>query len=163
MKIRLLTLEDWQIWRALRLEALQNSPETLASSKKEEIGYSQKEWEDKLTKSDIFGAFIDNKLISAVGFHRLNRLKTMHRGDLFAMYVTPEFRGQGIASQLIETVINYAKSRVIQLHLSCVTNNESAVKLYQKHGFKIYGTEPRSLKIDDNFFDEYLMLLELDK
>ncbi len=26
MKIRLLTLDDWQIWRSLRLEALQNSP-----------------------------------------------------------------------------------------------------------------------------------------
>lgn len=160
MKIRLLTEKDWQIWRSLRLEALQNSPETLASSYEEAENFSQEEWEDKLTKSDIFGAFIDNKLIAAVGFRRLNRLKTMHRGDLFAMYVTPEYRGQGIASQLIDVIINHAKSRVIQLHLSCVTNNESAVKLYQKHGFKIYGTEPRSLKIDDDFFDEYLMLLE---
>ncbi len=161
MKIRLLTEKDWQIWKALRLEALQNSPESLASSYEEEIGCSQKEWEDKLTKSDVFGAFIDNKLIAGAGFHRLNRLKTMHRGDLFAMYVMPEYRGQGIASQLIETVINHARSLVIQLHLSCVTNNESAVKLYQKHGFKIYGTEPRSLKIGSQFFDEYLMLLEL--
>ena len=81
MKIRLLTEKDWQIWRSLRLEALQNSPETLASSYEEAENFSQEEWEDKLTKSDIFGAFIDNKLIAAVGFRRLNRLKTMHRGD----------------------------------------------------------------------------------
>ncbi len=161
MKIKLLTEKDWHIWRALRLESLQNSPESLASSYEEAENFSQKEWEDKLTKSAIFGAFIDNKLIAGAGFRRLNRLKTMHRGDLFAMYVTPKYRGQGIASQLIKTVINHARSRVIQLHLTCVTNNESAAKLYQKHGFKIYGTEPRSLKIDDTFFDEYLMLLEL--
>ena len=76
MKIRLLTEKDWQIWRSLRLEALQNSPETLASSYEEAENFSQEEWEDKLTKSDIFGAFI-----AAVGFRRLNRLKTMHRGD----------------------------------------------------------------------------------
>lgn len=163
MKIRLLTLDDWQIWRSLRLEALQNSPESLASSYEEEMKYSQEEWKNKLIKSNVFGAFVNNKLIAGAGFYNLNRLKTMHRGDLFAMYVTPKYRGQGIASQLIEVVINHAKSRVIQLHLSCVTNNESAVKLYQKYGFRIYGIEPRSLKIDDNFFDEYLMLLELDK
>ncbi len=86
-----------------------------------------------------------------------------HRGKLFAVYVRPEYRGQGIADQLIDIIINHAKSRVIQLHLTCTTANESAVKLYQKHGFKIYGTEPRSLKIDYDFFDEHMMILELNK
>ena len=32
---------------------------------------------------------------------------------------------------------------------------------YQKQGFKIYGTEPRALKIGDTFFDEHLMILDL--
>ncbi len=48
-----------------------------------------------------------------------------------------------------------------QLHLTCVTSNLGAVALYQKHGFKIYGTEPNALKIGDTFFDEYLMTLDL--
>ncbi len=77
------------------------------------------------------------------------------------MYTRPECRGQGIASALIQTVINHAKSRVTQIHLTCVTSNPGAIALYQKHGFKIYGEEPRALKIRDTFFDEHLMMLEL--
>ena len=77
------------------------------------------------------------------------------------MYTRPEYRGQGIASALIQTIISHPKSRVTQLHLTCVTTNLDAVAFYQKHGFKIYGTEPRALKIRDAFFDEHLMMLEL--
>jgi len=64
---------------------------------------------------------------------------------------------------MLEAVILYAQSRVLQLHLTVVTTNLGAIKLYQKHGFKIYGTEPRALKIGDVFFDEHLMVLDLTK
>lgn len=163
VKTRLLTPDNWQMWRSLRLEALQSSPETLASSYEEEINYTEDEWRDKLQKRNIYGIFADNKLIAGAGFYRLNRIKTMHRGDLFGMYVAPEYRRKGIGGQLIEAIIEHAKSCVIQLHLSCIKTNDSALKLYQKYGFRIYGTETRSLKIGGIFFDEYLMLLELDK
>jgi ribosomal protein S18 acetylase RimI-like enzyme len=161
MKIRLLTTEDHKIWKAIRLEALQSSPENFGMSYDEEMNLPAEDW--SIQNNDIFGAFIEDKLIATTGFFTLRMKKMKHRGRLFAIYVTPNYRGQGIASQLIETVINHAKSRVIQLHLTCTITNESALNLYQKHGFKTYGTEPRSLKIDDNFFDEYLMLLELNK
>lgn len=161
MKIRLLNFDDHKIWKAIRLEALQNSPESFGSSKKEELNAPTEDWWAQ--GSDIFGAFIEDKLVATAGFFIFKMERMKHRGTLFGIYVTPKYRGQGIASQLIKAVINHAKSRVIQLHLTCTTANESAVKLYQKHGFKIYGTEPRSLKIDDSFFDEHLMLLELDK
>lgn len=49
----------------------------------------------------------------------------------------------------------------MQLHLMVVTTNQMALKLYQKNGFRIYGTEPRSLKIGDIFYDEHMMVLEL--
>ena len=57
-------------------------------------------------------------------------------------------------------MIAHAKKRVIQLHLTVVTSNTAAVKLYEKNGFRIYGTEPRSLKISDVFYDEHMMILE---
>jgi len=161
MKIRLLTEEDNKIWKAIRLEALQNSPENFGTSYEEEINFPAEDW--SVQNNDIFGAFIEDKLVATTGFFTLRLKKMKHRGRLFAIYVMPKHRGQGLASQLIETVINHAKSRVIQLHLTCTTTNESAINLYQKHGFKTYGTEPRSLKVGEIFFDEYLMLLELNK
>lgn len=161
MKIRILTQEDWKIWKQLRLEALQNSPESFGSSYEEEFNGPDLDFQNSLSKSDIFGAFVDNAFVSCAGFYSLNSAKTKHRGVIWGMYTRPEYRGQGIASSLIQTIINHAKSRVTQLHLTCVTSNLSAVAFYQKQGFKCYGTEPRALKIGDAFFDEHLMILDL--
>jgi len=161
MDIRLLNQEDVDIWKALRLEMLQNTPESFETSYEEAIHYSESDWKNSLNTSDIFGAFLNDKLVASAGFFTLNTLKTKHRGVLFAMYTTPEHRKKGLANRLIETVITHAKSHAIQLHLGCVTSNLVAMKFYQKHGFKIYGTEPRTLKISHEFFDEYLMVLDL--
>ncbi len=159
--IKQLGADDWQIWKNFRLEALKNSPESFGSFYEEELNWTNSDFQNSLTKSDIFGVFVDNSLISCAGFYSLNSAKTKHRGVIWGMYTKPECRGQGIASALIQTIINHAKSRVTQLHLTCVTSNLGAVALYKKHGFKIYGEEPNSLKIENQYFNEYMMVLVL--
>ena len=162
MTIRLLTQNDWAIWKALRLEALQDSPESFGSSFEEESKRSYINFQEDLHKNDIFGVFIHGNLVASTGFYPMRLNKKKHRGFIFAVYTKPEHRKKGIANRLIEHVIIHAKSRVIQLDLTCSTNNTAAIKMYQKNGFKICGTEPRSLKIGDQFFDEHLMILDLD-
>lgn len=159
MNIRMLTQKDWQPWKSLRLEALKNAPESFGSSYEEEVNWPDLDFQTALTKNDIFGVFVDNLLIACASFYSLHSAK--HRGVIWGMYTKTEFRGQGMASALMQTIINHAKTRVIQLHLTCVTSNFGAVAFYQKQGFKIYGTEPRALKIRDIFFDEHLMVLDL--
>jgi ribosomal protein S18 acetylase RimI-like enzyme len=161
VKITILTQKDWEIWKQFRLDALKNSPENFGSSYEEELNWPDSDFQNELIKSDIFGAFIDDSLVCCAGFYILDSLKTKHRGIIWGMYTKPEYRHQGVASTLIQTIINHSMSRVSQLHLTCVTSNLGAVAFYQKQGFKIYGTEPRALKIGDAFFDEHLMLLEL--
>ncbi len=161
MKIRKLIQDDWKIWKSFRLEALKNSSENFGSSFEEESRWPDCDFQNSLAKTDIFGVFINHSLISCGGFYSLNSAKTKHRGIIWGMYTLPEYRGKGIASTLIKTIINHAKSHVIQVHLTCVTSNLSAVAFYQKQGFKIYGTEPRALKIGDAFLDEYLMVLDI--
>lgn len=163
MKIRILTQADWKIWKQLRLEALQNAPESFGSSYEEELNWSDLDFQNELNKSDIFGVVLDTLLISCAGFYSLKSSKTSHRGVVWGMYTRPEYRGQGVASALIQEIIKHAKTRVTQLHLTCVTSNFEAMTFYQKQGFKIYGTEPCALKIGDAFFDEYLMVLDLTK
>ena len=75
------------------------------------------------------------------------------------MYVVPAYRNQGIANLLVKTIIDHAKQHVLQLHATVVTSNQSAFNLYERNGFIIYGTEPRSLKIDNHFYDEHMMVL----
>lgn len=160
MTTKILSKDDALIWKNLRLEGLQNAPSCFGSSYEEECTWSDAQFEDVLKNNDIFGAFIGHDLVSSVSFCRLKSVKTMHRGVVWGMYTQPEYRGKGIASRLLETVILHAKLHVRQLHLTCVTDNPSAIKLYEKHGFRIYGTEPRSLKINDKFYNEHFLILE---
>lgn len=159
--IKLLNPQDLDAWKLIRLEALQDSPESFGSSYEEEVAHSDAEWVKGLNSSDIFGVFKDNNLVACAGFFSLMTLKTKHRGVLWGMYTKPAYRGKGLACALIQTIIHHAKSRVIQLHLTCVTSNVGALALYQKQGFKVYGTEPRALKIGNDYFDEHLMVLDL--
>ncbi|HCW34844.1 MAG TPA: GNAT family N-acetyltransferase [Staphylococcus sp.] len=60
-------------------------------------------------------------------------------GDLYidSVAVFSEYRGRGIASKLIEDAIERAKERGFkQVSLNCEFDNEGAMKLYEKLGFK---------------------------
>ncbi len=68
--------EDWQSWKRLRLEALQMSPEAFGSSFEEESIWLDEQFQLELTKSTIFGAFIDGQLLGCIGFYVSQTLKT---------------------------------------------------------------------------------------
>lgn len=161
MKIRQLFDADWHLWKEIRLEALTNSPESFGSSYEEEVFMSDTDFQNGLSKGYVLGAFVDDLLVSCAGFYTLNSLKTKHRGVLWGMYTRLEYRGKGIATALIQTLIQHVRTCVTQLHLTCVVSNFVARAFYQKQGFRIYGTEPKALKINDTFYDEYLMVLDL--
>ena len=161
MIIRLLEKENWKQFKAIRLEALSECPEAFGSSLEEESNLSDAEFEQNFKKSTFFGAIQNNQLVGCTGFFICSLSKMSHRGVVFSMYIKNGYRGQGIGNALLNAVITHAKNRVIQLHLTVVTTNQTALKLYQKNGFRIYGTEPRALKIGDQFYDEHMMVLEL--
>lgn len=163
MKIRQLLDTDWEVWKNIRLEALNNSPESFASSYEEELQWTNADFQSGLSQGYVLGAFVDELLVSCAGFYILNSLKTKHRGVLWGMYTRTEYREKGIATAVVQTLIQHAKTCVTQLHLSCVTSNFAASAFYQKQGFRIYGTEPKSLKINDTFYDEYLMVLDFNE
>ncbi len=164
MKIRCLTSEDWQIWKSFRLAALKDSPQSFASSYEEEVNWSDLDFQEGLNNNAIFGAFMESKLIGSAGFYRLTLGKANHKGVIWGIYTHPDYRGRGVASALIgEIKIHASHLGLIQLHLTSILVNVASLKLYQKLGFKIYGTEARSLRMNDVFFDEHLMVLDLTK
>jgi Acetyltransferases len=159
--IRLLTAKDWQVWKAIRLEALQTHPEAFASSYAETALLDDKAFEHDLIRSDIFGAFSDQYLVGCAGFFIASPLKLQHRGTLTSLYVKPTSRGQHIGDQLVKTVIHHARPKVLQLHCMVTTDNQTAITLYRNNGFTIYGTEPRALHLNSQFYDEHFMVLKL--
>lgn len=62
--------------------------------------------------------------------------------------VAPHARGQGLAGKLCEHSLAIARSAgflAMQFNI-VVSTNETAVKLWQKHGFKIIGTVPQAFR-----------------
>jgi len=74
--------------------------------------------------SFTFGAYIDNVLAGIVSFGRDggDREKLRHKGILFRMYVSKDFRGQGIAKKLIEALVERVKtiSDIEQINLTVI-------------------------------------------
>ncbi|MEM2912282.1 MAG: GNAT family N-acetyltransferase [Candidatus Bathyarchaeia archaeon] len=60
-------------------------------------------------------------------------------GTINDLYVSPEFRGKGIGKKLVFESLNRLKAEGVKVvRLMVVIENMSAVKLYEKFGFKIY-------------------------
>ncbi len=79
------------------------------------------------------------------------------------MYVQPESRGQGLGKALLQEVITHASllTGLEQLHLMVVTTNRAALALYRCMGFVVYGTLLQAFKLDQQYWDEELMVLRL--
>lgn len=108
------------------------------------------------------GAF-EETLIGIVRFHREEGIKDRQKGFIFRLSVLPARRGRAAGKALMQEMIARAKQMVglEQLHLSVVTTSLAAHHLYRSPGFQVYGTEPRALKLDEQYWDEDLMMLDL--
>lgn len=160
--IRQLQPDDWKIWKKIRLEALQNHPEAFGASYNEYLNRIEDDYRANLRETFVLGAFAAGALVGTARFNADRAEKQKHRGYMTAVYLKKEHRGRGIAGTLIEGIAEHARGRVIQLHCGVAVENTAAVKLYERHGFMIYGTEPRTIMVDGKYYDEYFMVRVLD-
>jgi hypothetical protein len=86
-KIEHLQNDDWTLWKEIRLEALKRHPEAFGGTYEEECLWSDEDFKQTLIKSDIFGAFVGNKLVGAAGIFVIPSQKLKHKGTLFRLCV----------------------------------------------------------------------------
>jgi RimJ/RimL family protein N-acetyltransferase len=156
-----LTTSDLDSLREIRLEGLRLNPEAFGSTYESEQSAPLEKYAGWLATSQIFGAFDGPQIVGIAVFGQCTGAKDSHKGWLRAMYVRPSHRRTGASRLLVQAVIDAARLRVEQLHLTVVSTNTPAIRLYQSCGFTQYGLEPRSLKHNGVYADELLMLLHL--
>jgi ribosomal protein S18 acetylase RimI-like enzyme len=162
--IRRLGLDDVSAYRAIRHEALANHPEAFVSTAEAFAQKSDAEIRQTLEALTVFGAVLpDGSLGGINAFMRHEGAKERHRGWMIQVYVRPEHRGSGMAAALVEHLVEHARRHVLQIHLGVWSENQPAIKLYQRLGFELYATEPRYLFVNGRFIDEHLMVRFLDK
>lgn len=160
--IRRLGPEDAAAYAEIRLEGLRLAPDAFGSDAETEQSWSVDRYADQLTRNAVFGFEEPGVLLGVAGFFELSGIKRCHRGVLWGMYVRADARGRGIGAQLIECVLHHARGRVEQVHLDVSVGNATALALYQRCGFRSYGIEPHTLKVDDRYIDTHMMVHILD-
>lgn len=168
MDIRLLNITDAEKYWSLRLEALQENPDSFAQSYEEAKDRKNPiEGVAKNISNDdnfTFGAFQDDELVGVITLLQNSAAKLRHRSNILGMYVTPQMRGKGVGGSLLINAIQKAKSveTIEKINLTVAVSNFSAKKLYGKLGFKSFGTEKKALKIGNEYYDEEFMTLFLN-
>lgn len=85
-------------------------------------------------------ASVDNTLIAS-GYAKILKAKPYHKITEYTymgfMYVDPKFRGQGVIQNIIEQLKQWSISlNIFETRLEVYSENTSAIKAYQKKGFK---------------------------
>ena len=95
------------------------------------------------------------------GFKRHESKKTNHGGIIIQVYVTPEYQGRNIGSNITKSTLNEAFkiNGIEQIEIGVVSSNEKAERLYTNMGFKEYGMQKNFLKIDNIYFDHKMMMI----
>ncbi len=158
MNKRLLSSDDWQKLRDIRLVALKTDPQAFGGNFDEEVDRQELEWRKRLENPDRFSVAIEENdiLVSLAG-----ALKDKEDGKwmLVAVYTRPEARGRGYSQELTQFVIEEVKRRgVSEIKLTVNVDQKDAVHVYKKTGFKIMETKRGEKMGDGKLHDEYLMV-----
>jgi RimJ/RimL family protein N-acetyltransferase len=162
-QIRRLELADAALYREIRLEALQKNPEAFGSTFEKENAQPLSWFEAAIGRADIFGGFLDGRLMGIAGFAAHEGAKHAHKAKLWGMYVRDTVRKSGLGKKLVAAVLDRARERVEMVQLTVVNENEAARRLYETMGFVEYGYEKQALKHDGRYYDEVLMVKFLDE
>lgn len=166
---RKLQPSDTPRYRQARLDSLQNFPEAYGSLHEEEAAMPKLKFETFIEQDSaegvFVGAFCEEQLIGIVGMTRDGRYKTRHRGDIVQVYVDPAYRGQGVGENLMRTIIDiaFAIEGNEQLHLGVVSENLTAIRLYEKMGFEAYGVYKNHFRDGSRYWHQQWMQLFKDR
>ncbi len=132
-EVRVVSADDWSTFRAVRLRALADSPDSFGVTLAEATGADEAAWR---TRAEGPGprvvAFEAGEAVAMGGLH------TPPESDeafVWGMWVAPESRGRGLATDMLRELLEPARvgSRTVVLHVS--EGNTAARRLYESNGF----------------------------
>lgn len=134
MSLRVLTQDDWPLWREVRLAALTDAPYAFKSTLADWHRGGEQRWRARLEMPGAFHvvALLDGRAVGvAGGVPGLGGVR-----ELRSVWVGPEARGHGVGDQLIAAVEGWARrTGGTTLTLGVFPGNAAAIALYRRHGF----------------------------
>jgi ribosomal protein S18 acetylase RimI-like enzyme len=141
--LRVLTLDDWPLWRDVRLAALTVSPDAFSVSLTDWDRGGEDIWRARLAMPDAHNivALLDDR---PVGVAR--GVPGDHGHEVHSVWVSPVARGRGVGGRLLTELEAWAtRARATDLWLAVFPDNAPAIALYERHGYVATG-EPANAK-----------------
>lgn len=167
MKLSLepLTRDQWPDYKALWLEALRETPQAFSADYESQAAVSDETWQERLDavlhedEAVMVFARINGNLVGMIGAYFEDNPKFSHIATIWGAYVKPEFRKQGIATDMARALLRKleAKPAIVKVKTYSVTNGHLAVNVYKTFGFDIIGISKRELSVDGTYYDVYIM------
>jgi putative acetyltransferase len=139
-----------------------SSPKVLAGTL--QLPYpSREQWRQRLAEPGEgtynLVAVVGNRVVGMLSVHTFpNRPRRRHVGAI-GISVHEEWQGKGIGTALMRAGVDLADNwlNLMRLELEVYTDNESAIRLYERHGFEREGTLRQHAFRDGQYVDSYMM------
>jgi GNAT superfamily N-acetyltransferase len=135
--LRRATPKDWREYRALRLRSLELAPDAYGSTLEEESSRPPLWWRARLATSHTLLAEVDGVAVG-IGTGIRDRHELGSR-EIVGLWVEPEFRGRGIAREIIEALAIWARDAAAHAIALWVSDGNPARRVYERAGFVATG------------------------
>ncbi|MEU9605958.1 GNAT family N-acetyltransferase [Streptomyces sp. NPDC048057] len=157
--LRVVTDDEWPLWRDLRRAAVADAPHAFCSRIDDWHRGEEARWRAMSTDPGSYNLIAEADA-RPVGMARGLRLGTTAAYELRSVWVAPTARGRGVADLLVTAVEDWALCQgAHSLRLLVAPGNAPADALYRRHGFlqtgELGGPAP------DGVGQQYVMAKEL--
>jgi RimJ/RimL family protein N-acetyltransferase len=159
IEYRWLTPDDWEDYRSIRLRAVKDHPDAFGGEYEKESQLAEADFRGRLERYNLVAAYHGDKIVGTMAYVQSDSPKFRHWVRIQNVYLKPEFRGRGIIDLMLEQLIGRITQQpeIVQIRLGLFHTNIAARKVYERHGFQVYGEAPREALVDQQYLNEILM------
>ncbi len=146
IQVRALTEDEWDLFRTIRLAALNESPEAFVADAATEEDYDEAFWRLRLRRAQRLYAVADGQPAGVASLGQLDGAE--NTAEIFGLWVDPHWRGRSVAAALVRRAGEEAHDQGFDRIAYWVsTDNGRAVAFASGFGFRPTGRRrPMSVK-----------------
>lgn len=132
---------DWEDFKKIRLEAIENEPMAFyvtKSSREKENNKSEEEWKNELKDINSFVVLSKNNNTPVGMAQAILKFKDKNQWHVRGVYLNKDFRGSGGGKNMMDLTLDEISKRGGKIiTLNVMDTQEVAKKIYEKYGFEV--------------------------